>query len=316
MSALSAIIYIIHSGVGFAGSVAISAVQHQTPAPLKLPSDGGKLEEWWVKSQSEMANADLQSRMCAGGAAGDASWRGACSEFVKSASILCTEECRHLRGGSDFFGSPSDDTFDVCTARDEHTCYNVCLDDKLFDSEDVVLGNGTIANPPCINQTAYEMTSVRREREDFWNHVLTSSAVNPGDTFWTDEKEWKAMKKAQKRLQTQFDDFWDVVCKNSKSAACEGVATATKKTFLLAKSSRTVDVMHQEKLDLFEAVSKEKEFLAKTTFLLRKSSRTSGKFIGQLRSKSSVEAYKRWFQTSQFPVAVALSGICQSRSIR
>jgi len=272
--------------VGFDVSVDMPAVQHQTPAPLKLPSDGGNISEWYEKSRGEMATADLQTRLCAGGAAGDASWRGACAEFVRSSSIACTDECRDIRGGHDLFGDSPDESFDTCAARDERTCYNVCFDDKLFNGRDVVLGNGTAANPPCINRTADSMHSVRREREDFWNQLLdaATSGARPGDSFWTEDWEWAAQKKGQVKIQAQFDSFWETVCKNDASAACEGVPGAAKKTFLLRRKSSQ--------------------------------SRTSRQLIRYLRSQRSLTAYKGWLEESQFPGVMALSAICQSRSTR
>lgn len=264
---------------GVAVSFTGDALFTQTPAPLKLPSEGGKLEEWWAKSQADMNNTELQKRLCAGGAAGDAGWRGACAEFVSSSSITCNEECRHLRGGSDEFGDIIDDSVDACAARDEQTCYNVCLDDKLFDAQDVVQGNGTRANPPCNeNQTAAEMNSVRKEKEDFWNHLMDATTLNAGDSFWMDEREWKAHKKAEKQLQSQFDDFWVTVCKADQSKVCDGVLkTTTKKTFLSQKHSES-----------------------------------SRQLVHHLHSKISAEAYKSWLEASQFPGAMALSAICRS----
>lgn len=269
--------------VGFFGDLA--AVQHQTPAPLKLPSDGGKLEEWWVRSQSNMANADLQSRICAGGYAGDASWRGACAEYVRGSSIACTEHCRHLRGGSDFFGDAADETFDICAARDERTCFNVCLDDKLFDSHDLVLDKGNRSNPDCVyglNHT--EGTSVQEERQEFWVNVLTHTGNTPGDFAWTEKWEWEGQKKANKRLQKQFDSFWDIVCTNDKAAACKFISPAAKKkSFLFRKSSSC----------------------SKTSRHLRK----------YLATKKSLQAYKSWLETSQFPGTLALSAGCQQHAV-
>lgn len=251
---------------------------------MKLPSDGGKLEQWYEQSKLDMANGNLQERLCAGGTSGDAGWRGSCAEYVRASSIYCTEDCRHLRGGSDHFGTPVDDSTDVCEARDERTCYNVCLGDKLFDDEDKVLGNNSVANPPCNeNQTYAERNSVRKEREGFWKDVMESTVVNVGDSFWKEEWEWKAEKEATKKLHAQFDSFWNTVCKEDSSAVCQGVKAAPK--------------------------------LTKKTFFLRKRSKTSNQLQQYLHSKHSHEAYKAWFERSQFPGVVALSANCHLQKL-
>lgn len=316
------------------GAAQVPAPPPTAPTHPPLPSAGGKLDDWWMHHQKEMGSdtAGLTEALCIGGSAGGGSWRGQCSETVRSASLSCAEKCRERQDAAELFDEDAAGfgPDDPCEEGNARVCYSVCLDEKLFDDRDLVLRNYSDA--------------VTKEREQFWKDIVLDGR-QPGKEFWTDSWEWEEEKAARVKLTDQFRGFWGIVCQNSTAASClkasecfkdkaydgthlrsdAGVANATQCQYTCAVHSRC-------RYFNYDVASKQCEL---------KSSRpepeeikdAAGKISGDTgctvpgllqdavnhnggADRRSREVFQAWLSRTQLPVAFSLVARCQPRGRR